>query len=103
VLQQFSESVSGLTRRYSDIAGDPDALSSIGFTIAMNALKINASELVVDVVHRALLICGISGYKNDSPFSLTRLLRDAQGAALMVNNDRIMASNAQLLLVQRDR
>jgi acyl-CoA dehydrogenase len=32
-----------------------------------------------------------------------RLLRDAHGAALMVNNDRILANSAQLLLVGRDR
>lgn len=103
VLQQLTESVHGMTRRYSEIADDPEALSSIGFAVSMNALKVNASELVTDIVHRALLICGISGYKNDSSASLTRLLRDAHGAALMVNNDRILANNAQLLLVQRDR
>ena len=32
---------------------------------------------------------------------LGRHLRDAMGAALMVNNDRIMANNAQMLLVLR--
>jgi acyl-CoA dehydrogenase len=31
-----------------------------------------------------------------------RLLRDSFGAALMVNNDRILANNAQLLLVHKD-
>ena len=31
-----------------------------------------------------------------------RLLRDAYGAALMVNNDRIIGNNAQLLLVSKD-
>jgi acyl-CoA dehydrogenase len=30
-----------------------------------------------------------------------RHLRDSMGACLMVNNDRIMANNAQLLLVHR--
>jgi len=45
----------------------------------------------------------MAGYRNDSPYSLGRLLRDAQGAALMVNNDRIIANNAQLLLVHRGR
>jgi acyl-CoA dehydrogenase len=103
VVQQLSESVQGMLRRYTEIADDPDALSAISFAISMNALKVNASGLVADIVQRALLICGISGYKNDSPFSLTRLLRDAQGAALMVNNDRILLNSAQLLLVQRDR
>ena len=53
---------------------------------------------VVDVVGRALLICGIAGYRNDSKFSLCRHLRDAYGAALMVNNDRILKLNATMLL-----
>jgi len=103
VVQQLAESVHGLTRRYAEIADDPDQTSSIGFAISMNALKVSASTLVVDIVGRALLICGISGYKQDSPYSLGRILRDAYGAALMVNNDRILTNNAQLLLVQRDR
>ncbi|WP_163996409.1 acyl-CoA dehydrogenase family protein [Pyxidicoccus caerfyrddinensis] len=83
-------------------AGDPEALSSIGFSLKMNNLKVSASTLVVDIVHRALLICGIQGYKNDSPFSLGRHLRDAHSAALMIGNDRILATNASLLLVLKD-
>jgi acyl-CoA dehydrogenase len=31
-----------------------------------------------------------------------RLLRDAHGAALMVNNDRILGDNAQLLLIYKE-
>jgi acyl-CoA dehydrogenase len=56
---------------------------------------------MVDIVNRAMLICGISGYRNDSKFSLSRHLRDAYGAAIMVNNDRIMNHNANMLLVHR--
>ena len=44
-----------------------------------------------------MLICGIAGYRNDSKFSLARHLRDAYGAALMVNNDRILKLNATML------
>ena len=51
---------------------------------------------------KALLICGIAGYREDSPYSLGRLLRDAYGAAVMVNNDRIIANNAQMLLVHKE-
>ena len=60
----------------------------------MNNLKLSSSRLVIEIVGRAMLICGISGYRNDSKFSLGRHLRDAYGAALMVNNDRIMNHNA---------
>jgi len=68
----------------------------------MNTLKVGSSMTVVDIVGRAMLIVGISGYREDSEYSLGRLLRDAHGAALMVNNDRILANTAQLLLVAKD-
>jgi acyl-CoA dehydrogenase len=79
-----------------------DALSSISFALKMNNLKIAASQLVVQIVNQALLICGVVGYKNDSPFALGRHLRDAHSAALMVGNDRILATNASLLLVLKE-
>ncbi|MET0592819.1 MAG: acyl-CoA dehydrogenase family protein [Polyangiaceae bacterium] len=82
--------------------GGTDALSSISFALKMNNLKVAASQQVVQVVQQALLICGIMGYKNDSPFALGRHLRDAHSAALMVGNDRILATNAQLLLVLKE-
>lgn len=82
--------------------GGHDALSSIAFALKMNNLKLAASQLVVQIVHQTLLICGIMGYKNDSNFSLGRHLRDAHSAALMVGNDRILATNASLLLVLKD-
>jgi acyl-CoA dehydrogenase len=52
--------------------------------------------MLIDVVQRAMLICGIQGYRNDSKLSLGRHLRDATGAALMVNNDRILGQNATM-------
>jgi acyl-CoA dehydrogenase len=45
---------------------------------------------------------GILGYKNDSPFSLGRQLRDSLSASLMISNDRILAKNAAMLLVCKD-
>jgi acyl-CoA dehydrogenase len=57
---------------------------------------------VVDVVLRSMIICGISGYRNDSPLTLGRHLRDAVGAALMVNNDRILGQNAMMHVALRD-
>ena len=73
----------------------------MGFALRMNALKTSASTLVVDIVGRAMTICGMAGYRNDSELSLTRQLRDAYGAALMVNNDRILGASAQMLLVHK--
>jgi len=78
------------------------ALSSIAFALKMNNLKVSSSQLVVQIVHQTLLICGIMGYKNDSKVAVGRHLRDAHSAALMVGNDRIYATNASLLLVLKD-
>lgn len=102
VLNQFHDTVVGARTRYAAVADDPDQTTSISFAVSMNALKVSASTLVVDIVQRALLICGMAGYANHSPFTLGRLLRDSYGAQLMVNNDRINANNAQLLLVARE-
>lgn len=82
-------------------AGDWNAMANFGFGTRVNNVKITCSEKVVDVVGRALQIVGISGYKNDSSSSLSRQLRDAYGAALMVNNDRIRGHNSTLQVVNR--
>jgi acyl-CoA dehydrogenase len=100
--QQMDALVHGAAARYDQSLHDREALSGITFAVTMNALKVSASMLVVDIVSKAMLICGIDGYRQDSPYSLGRILRDAYGAAIMVNNDRIMANNAQLVLVAKD-
>ena len=77
-------------------------LLSIGWALKMNNLKISASETAPQIVHKALQITGILGYKNDSRFSLGRHYRDTLSAALMISNDRIAAKTASMLLVYRD-
>jgi acyl-CoA dehydrogenase len=74
----------------------------VGFAIAMNNVKLSASTQVIDIVTKSLLVVGIAGYREDGPFAMGRLVRDAYGGALMVNNDRIAANTAQLLLVHKD-
>jgi acyl-CoA dehydrogenase len=86
----------------NDKAAGTAALSSIAFALKMNNLKVSSSQIVVQIVNHALLICGIMGYKNDSKFAVGRHLRDACSAALMVGNDRIYATNASMLLVLKD-
>lgn len=102
-LQALTDLVHGAAARYDALAEEPDALASVGFVIAMNNLKITASTAVAELVTRALLILGISGYRQEGRYSIARLVRDAHGAALMVNNDRIALNTAQLLLVHRDQ
>lgn len=88
-------------KTYLDARANPDRLSSMSFAIAMNNVKIASSETILDIIHKALLICGIMGYKNGTPFSLGRHLRDAHSARLMISNDRILGNTATMLLVQK--
>ncbi|MCA0422933.1 MAG: acyl-CoA/acyl-ACP dehydrogenase [Proteobacteria bacterium] len=90
----------GLQRFYR-ARRDPDELNAVGFSVAMNNVKLASSEMLIKVVNHALLICGIAGYRNDTPFSLGRYLRDAHSAPLMISNDRILLNQGNLLLVSR--
>ena len=81
---------------------DPETLGGFGFAIRMNNVKTTASRMAPEIVSRALGVCGIVGYKNDSPFAVGRHLRDAHSAALMIANDRILSANAAMLLVHKE-
>ena len=92
------------TKEYMELA-DCDGraiLSTAGYALRINQLKIAVSEAVVEICQDALRICGFLGYKNGGPYSIGRHLRDAHSAALMIANDRLRATNATLLLVHRD-
>ena len=104
VLQGMRNNIAVAVADYRRMVAEagPETFEGFGFAIRTNNLKLASSTLIVDIVSRAMLICGISGYRNDSKFSLARHLRDAYGAALMVNNDRIMNHNATMLLTQRE-
>jgi len=104
VLQEMRHNVKSLTREYQELLDKncPDAFKGFGFSIRTNNLKVSCSQRIVEIVGKALLICGISGYRNDSKFSLSRHLRDAYGAALMINNDRITKLNATMLMVHKE-
>lgn len=80
---------------------DQDRLSSMGFAVAMNNVKIASSEMILPVINLAMRICGILGYKNGTPYSLGRHLRDAHSAQLMISNDRILANTSNMLLVHK--
>lgn len=82
---------------------DPDQRDDLGFAIHMNNLKVEAARLAPAVVAQALGVCGISGYRRNSSFSVERHLRDVYSAALMISNDRVLAANAEALLVYKER
>jgi acyl-CoA dehydrogenase len=90
---------------YEALCANPDGLAGLGhvaWAAKINGLKVSASELAVDIVTRALMIIGIAGYREDGELSVARHLRDVFSAKLMINNDRIYANNAALLLVQKE-
>lgn len=101
-LQTMRGMVRGALARFEEAADDPDRLTAPGFTVAMNTLKTEAAEMVVRIVGQAMLAGGLAVYRNDSPYSLCRHLRDAHSAPLMINNDRILGNTANLLLAHRD-
>jgi acyl-CoA dehydrogenase len=77
-------------------------LGQVAWAAKINGLKVSASELAIEIVTRALQIIGIAGYREDGELSVARHLRDVHSASLMINNDRIYATNAALLLVQKE-
>ena len=111
-LAEVSVELQGLKQNWLSAARDFDALGdgpaareellSMGWALRLNNLKIACSEAAPEIVHRALKIVGILGYKNDSPYALGRHLRDSLSGALMISNDRIAAKNASMLLVHKE-
>jgi acyl-CoA dehydrogenase len=79
-----------------------ERLSTMACALRFNNLKIAASEQAPRVCQGALGVCGIMGFKNDTPFSVGRHLRDTMSACLMVANERIHQTNASLLLIAKD-
>ncbi|MFL6798580.1 MAG: acyl-CoA dehydrogenase family protein [Xanthobacteraceae bacterium] len=88
-------------RLQSDSAS-ASTLASAAYALRVNGLKLTSAQLVVRICLTSLEACGVPGYLNDSPFSLGRLIRDALAAPLMIGNDRLLATNAHLLLVGKD-
>ena len=104
-LQAMRNNVAGEAAEFDGIMQRPtgmDELLTIGWALRMNNLKVGASEMAPQIVHDALQIVGIGGYKNDGKFSVGRHYRDALSGALMVSNDRIFAKTASMLLVFKD-
>jgi acyl-CoA dehydrogenase len=91
--------IAGALQRF-ELAADPVALESVDFQIGMNLLKVQASELAVATVMSAMQACGLSGYRNDSDYSIGRHLRDVLSSPIMISNDRIIANvgTASLLI-----
>ena len=86
-------------RRYEHCMNDPQALAALEFQTLITLTKVEASELAAQTVMSAMRACGLSGYRNDSEYSIGRHLRDVLSAPIMINNDRILANLATPVLM----
>jgi acyl-CoA dehydrogenase len=86
-------------RSYETVMSDEKAISSLEFQAMITLTKVQASELAVTTVLSSLRACGLSGYRNDTEFTIGRLLRDVLSAPLMINNDRILTNLATTSLM----
>ncbi len=104
-LQSMRNDVQALATEFDRITALPNGMEellTVGWALKMNNTKVGASESVQSIVHDALQIIGINGFKNDSKLSVSRHYRDALSAALMISNDRIFSKTASMLLVYKD-
>ena len=91
-LRTLRSLIASALTRFESAADNAAALESVDFQTGINLLKVNASELAVATVMSAMQACGLSGYRNDSEFSIGRHLRDILSAPIMISNDRILAN-----------
>jgi acyl-CoA dehydrogenase len=96
--------VASALHEFIDASREPgrERLSTMASILRFNNLKIAASEQAPRVCQGAMGVCGIMGFKNDTPFSVGRHLRDTMSASLMVANERIHQTNASLLLIAKE-
>ncbi|MCH4547468.1 acyl-CoA/acyl-ACP dehydrogenase [Rhizobium changzhiense] len=67
-----------------------------------NQVKVSSAELLVEVLSSCMMAAGLRAYRNDTPFSLSRLLRDAFSAPLMISNERILADSGLMMSMLDD-
>ncbi|MGH8218528.1 MAG: acyl-CoA dehydrogenase family protein [Steroidobacteraceae bacterium] len=98
-LRALRGSVAAALHRYESAALTSNELGALEFQTAINLLKVSSSETAIATVLGAMQACGLSGYRNQGEFSIGRSLRDVLSSAIMINNDRILASAASALLL----
>jgi acyl-CoA dehydrogenase len=86
-------------QRYENAALQEGALETLDFQTSLNMLKVSGSELAIATVMTCLQTCGLGGYRNDGPISVSRHVRDILSTSVMINNDRILANIASSALL----
>jgi acyl-CoA dehydrogenase len=87
---------------FGAMADERETLRTMGVALRFNNLKLAASQQAPRICASALEVTGIMGFRNDTPFSVGRHLRDAMSAPLMIANERIHQTNASLLLIAKE-
>ncbi|QTL52729.1 acyl-CoA dehydrogenase family protein [Priestia aryabhattai] len=104
-LSLFKNNLQIHTHKYQEISKNLDSKSNelyeIDYSLEINTLKITSSEIALEIVQKSLFICGILGYLNNTPSSLGRSIRDIMSSIVMINNDRLYATNSSLLLLKK--
>jgi acyl-CoA dehydrogenase len=98
-LRTLRSLIAAALQRFEAASADAALLESLDFQTGMNMHKVSASELAVSTVMSAMQACGLSGYRNDSEFSIGRHLRDILSSPIMISNDRILANVAAASLL----
>ena len=100
-LQKMKSLLTAGIARYEEALADESLMNSLMFIAELCTIKVSASELGTEIAQQSLMILGLNGYRNDSPWSIARNYRDLLSAAIMINNDRILGNTASLLLMSK--
>ncbi|WP_323122774.1 acyl-CoA dehydrogenase family protein [Burkholderia alba] len=100
LLQAMEARIDGALRLHANCTSRTWS-ASMAHAAELNTLKTYVSATALEVVSHAMMICGMASYKNGTPYTLGRHLRDLHSAPLMISNDRIEANTANLLLALR--
>jgi acyl-CoA dehydrogenase len=98
-LRALRGTLASALQRFEAICTNESELDSLEFQTAMNLLKVSASEMATSTVMSSMQACGLSGYRNDGEFSVSRHLRDVLSSSVMINNERILANTATASLL----
>lgn len=74
---------------------------TVGLTVRINSLKAAASATAMEIAFLALRGCGIAGSMESGPYSVARIIRDLSSSPVRIGNDRLLHTNSQMLLMER--
>jgi acyl-CoA dehydrogenase len=83
------------------LAAEAGEMEDPEYIATVRGVKVGTSEMAVRIATEALSICGIAGFKRDTPFAMDRHIRDAHGGIVMVSNERYLRANAEMLVARK--